>query len=420
MKSDLPRLMSERNLDALVVFGPDGFGPANAPFTYFIGDAHITAGLVIVTRDRRSDPPAGPDIYLVHGPMEREEAARTGLRLINKATYQLPEIIRQKGGDRLAAEVELLRRIFDDIGVRGRVGFYGADHVNASFNLLSALIREGVCDVVTEAENDAISAARLTKDAREADFIRQTCRLTEEVIAAARDFLRSHRVVRETLVTDDGSPLTVADVKRFIRRQAVTLGLDMGDCIFAIGRDAGIPHSSGRPDDPIVLGKTIVFDIFPRGPGGYHADITRTWCLGYAPDYIQQAHALVMQAHALAESAFNTSDFTYTFNEAVCEFFERHGHPTNRQDYTTTRGYVHGLGHGFGLSVHEPPGMSLKGLRPDERFRPGVILCNEPGLYYPDDPRGGWGVRVEDDYWCNLEGRFERLTSFDRDLVVPM
>ncbi|MCL6512256.1 MAG: Xaa-Pro peptidase family protein [Anaerolineae bacterium] len=420
MKSDLPRLMKERNLDALVIFGPDGFGLANAPFTYFIGDAHVTTGLVIVKRDQTSDSPAKSDIYLVHSPMEREEAAKTGLQLINKASYQLPEIIRQKSGDRLAAEVELLRRVFNDIGVRGRVGFYGADHVNTAFNFLNALIREGVCDVVAEAENDAISAARVTKDAYEADLIRQTCRLTEAVIGATRDFLRAHRVVHETLVTDDGSPLTVADVKRFIRGQAIALGLDMHDCIFAIGRDAGIPHSSGTPGDPIMVGKTIVFDIFPRGPGGYHADITRTWCLGYAPDHVQQAHELVMQAHALAESTFNTSDFTYTFNEAVCDFFEGHGHPTNRQDYATTRGYMHGLGHGFGLSVHEPPGMSLKGLRPDETFQPGTIVCNEPGLYYPDDPRGGWGVRVEDDYWCNLEGQFERLTSFDRDLVVPM
>lgn len=416
MKSDLPRLMQARNLDALVVIGPDGFGPANAPFTYFIGDAHVTTGAVIVKR-RGAD---AIETYLAHNPMEREEAAKTGLQLINKAGYRLPEIIRQKNGDRLAAEVELWRRLFADLGVGGRVAFYGADHVNTAFNFLNALIREGVCEVVTEQEDDVIGAARLTKDADEAARIRQTCRLTEAVIGATRDFLRGHRVADETLIKSDGSPLTVADVKRFIRREAVSLGLDLQDCIFAIGRDAGIPHSSGAPDAPIALGRAIVFDIFPRGPGGYYSDITRTWCLGYAPDHIRQAYELVMQAHDMAEAAFNTTDLTYTFNEAVCDLFEAHGHPTIRQNFATTCGYMHGLGHGFGLAVHEPPYMSLKGLRPDETFQPGAIVCNEPGLYYPDDPRGGWGVRVEDDYWCNLEGRFERLTEFDRALVVPM
>jgi len=47
-------------------------------------------------------------------------------------------------------------------------------------------------------------------------------------------------------------------------------------------------------------------------------------------------------------------------------------------------------------------------------------VCNEPGLYDPDDPRGGWGVRIEDDYWFDENGKPHRLTEFDRSLVVPM
>jgi Xaa-Pro aminopeptidase len=410
MKTDLPRLMNERNLDALVVIGPDGMGPANAAFTYFVGDAHVTAGTIIMKRNGES--------HIVHGTMEREEAAKTGMNLISRAAYKFPEVLKQKNGDRLAAEVEVMKRIFADAGVSGRVGFYGADQVNTSFNFLNALIREEVCEVVTEGENDVLSAARVTKDAQEAALIRQTCQLTEAVIGATRDFLKSHRVQNETLLKADGTPLTIGDCKRFILREVAANGMRMHDCIFAIGRDAGIPHASGKPDDIIQLGKTIVFDIWPSGPGGYHSDITRTWCLGYAPDHVQQAYELVMKAHDLAEVMFNTSDFTYVFNEAVCDLFEANGHRTVRQDITTTSGYLHGLGHGFGLQVHESPGMSVKGWRPDENFQAGTIVCNEPGLYYPDDPRGGWGVRVEDDYWFNLEGKLERLTSFDRSLVI--
>ena len=77
-----------------------------------------------------------------------------------------------------------------------------------------------------------------------------------------------------------------------------------------------------------------------------------------------------------------------------------------------------GLGHGFGLDVHEAPYMSLRGTRADEYFERGTIICNEPGLYYPDDPRGGWGVRIEDDYWCDESGAFVRLSEFDRTLVI--
>ncbi len=404
--------MRARGLDALVVFGSDGLGHANAPFVYFIGSAHVTSGLVIVT--------ASGEQYLVHHSMERDEAAKTGLRLIDRSQYRYPELLQQHNGDRLAADVALMQRLFSDLGVRGRVAFYGYEAINRALPLLQRLQQNGACEVVTEYEQDVLSLARATKDSDEVAAIRETCRLTERVIESTRAFLQSHRVVDEQLVRQDGQPLTVAEVKRFIRREVAALGLELADCIFAIGRDAGVPHSVGEPSAVLRLGQTIVFDIYPRGPSGYHADITRTWCLGYAPPHVQAAHELVLQALALVEQRLNTQDFTYTFNEAVCALFEAHGFPTLRQDPSITRGYVHSLGHGFGLAVHEAPSMSLRGWRPEETLRPGSVFCIEPGLYDPDDPRGGWGVRVEDDYWFDENGMLHRLTTTSRELIVAM
>lgn len=412
MKSDLPELMRERALDALVVFGPDGAGRANAPFAYFVGEAHVTSGLVVVRQDGAT--------FLVHGSMERDEAAKTGLNLVDRSAYRYPELLRAHDGDTLRADVALLQRILADLGVGGRVAFYGLEQVNKALPLLRALESSGACEVVLEYERDVITRARATKDAREIAWIRQTCHLTEQVIAATREFLRSHRVSGRTLVRADGAPLTVGQVKQFVRREAAALGLELGDFIFAIGRDAGVPHSVGDPDSPLELGKTIVFDLYPRGPGGYHADITRTWCLGEAPPHVAQAHALVLEALALAERRFNAAEPTYAFNEAVCDLFESRGFPTLRQDAQTKRGYVHSLGHGFGLAVHEAPSMSLRGWRPEEKLAPGSVFCAEPGLYDPDDPRGGWGVRVEEDYYLDDSGQLQRLTTFARDLVVPL
>ncbi len=412
MKQDLPALMQARGIDALVVFGSDGLGRANAPFTYFVGGAHVSSGLVVVT--------AAGERYLVHHSMERDEAAKTGLRLVDRSAYRYAELLQQHGGDRFAADVALLQRLFTDLGVKGRVAFYGYEAINRVVPLLQALQQRGVCEVVTEYEQDVLSVARMTKDEEEVSAIRETCRLTEQVIEATRAFLQSHRVADAHLIREDGQRLTVADVKRFVRREAAALGLELGDFIFAIGRDAGVPHSVGDPAMPIALGCTLVFDIYPRGPSGYYADITRTWCLGYAPPHVQAAHELVVQALALAEQRFNTRDFTYTYNEAVCELFEANGFPTLRQDPTTTRGYVHSLGHGFGLAVHEAPSMSLRGWRAEEVLQPGTVFCAEPGLYDPDDPRGGWGVRVEDDYWFDAQGQLHRLTTLSRELVVPL
>lgn len=415
MKSDLSSLMRERNLDALMISCPDGLSSVNTSFLYFTSPAYVTNGHIVVARRPNH---AELEITLIHTPMEREEAARTGLRLHSLGNYDLRDIYQTVKGDRLAGQVELIRRLFSDLGIQGRVGFYGVEERGASFVFLKALIDANFVEVVLEYDNDILSEARKTKDAGEVAQIRTACRLTEQVIGATRDFLRNHRVTGETLMKADGNPLTVGDVKAFIRREEAALGLDDPGCIFAIGRDAGFPHSAGTASDVIQLGRTIVFDIFPRLPGGYYADITRTWCLGYATDEVLQAYALVKEVHDRAEAMLDSTRPSWAYNEMACDLFEAHGHPTPRQNPGLTEGYVHSLGHGFGLAVHEAPTMRLRVLTGnDAPLPPGSVITNEPGLYYPDK---GWGMRLEDDYWLNPNGTVERLTEFDRELVVPM
>ena len=90
------------------------------------------------------------------------------------------------------------------------------------------------------------------------------------------------------MVKPNGDPLTIRDVKQRINLWLSERGAENPeDTIFAIGRDAGVPHSSGNPMTSLRLGQTIVFDIYPcEAGGGYFYDFTRTWCLGYAPDEV--------------------------------------------------------------------------------------------------------------------------------------
>ncbi len=411
MKTDIPRLMKERNIDALVIEGPDGLGASNAPFAYFVGDAHVTTGRIIITQTGTT---------LIHGTMERDEAAKSGMNLIDNARYNLPGLIKKNNGNRLAAQVDAFKAMFADLGVSGRVGFYGANQQNNTWALLNALAREEVCEIVGEFEGDLLSKARETKDAGEVALIRKACGLTEDVIGQTRDFLRKHTVAGNRLVTASGDPLRLGEVKRFMRMRMVETGLEASEAIFAIGRDAGVPHSAGTPTDFMELGKSIVFDIFPRLPGSYYADITRTWCIGHAPEHIQAGYDAVMEVHQTVAAMFDAQRPSVDYQEAACDIFEKHGHTTLRSGGVgLSSGYIHSLGHGFGLSVHESPGMRNRGQGSEEPLPAGTVITNEPGLYYPDDPRGGWGVRVEDDYCCNPEtGRFELLTRFDRSLVI--
>jgi Xaa-Pro aminopeptidase len=99
----------------------------------------------------------------------------------------------------------------------------------------------------------------------------------------------------------------------------------------------------------------------------------------------------------------------------VCEFFESRGHPTIGSDPKTHDGYVHGLGHGVGLQVHERPSLSDSAANTD-RLEAGNVVTIEPGLYYPERNAG---VRLEDIVYLRPDGTLEVLSTFPLDLVVP-
>lgn len=60
-EEDLDRLMAERNLDAIVIEGPDGFASANPDFSYMTNGVQLT-GAVIKKRGEPAD-----DRYPHHG-----------------------------------------------------------------------------------------------------------------------------------------------------------------------------------------------------------------------------------------------------------------------------------------------------------------------------------------------------------------
>ena len=222
----------------------------------------------------------------------------------------------------------------------------------------------------------------------------------------------------EVLLNEDGSPLTIGDVKSKIALWLAERGaVNVEGMIFAIGRDAGVPHSVGDPVDLITLGKTIVFDIFPaEAGGGYFYDFTRTWSLGYATP---EAQALYDQVQEIYNKVIDNLDLNASFidyQRMTCEYFESKGHKTQLSTPTPLDGYVHSLGHGVGLNIHERPWSRLTA-DPDNILKPGVVITIEPGLYYPDK---GMGFRIEDTYWVRPDGKIELLAEYPYDFVLPM
>lgn len=409
MKSDLDRLMAERGLDAIIVEGPDGLGSANPDFNYFVGGQHLT-GIVIKKR--------GEPIMLVHSAWEQVQAAETGLELISKDRWNLREI-QDATPDRFHAMVEYRRRMYADLGIGGRVGIYGTVRAGEHFALTAALAKQmpGL-EIVAEFERDLISMARLTKDPDEVATMREVGRKTCAVVQAVVDFIGAGRADGDALVDGDGSPITIGHVRQLIGRELAAQGLESPEgVIFAQGRDAGLPHATGDDAAQLKLGQAIVFDIFPRTRGGgYYHDMTRTFAIGYAPPELQQAYDEVLGAFNHVVSELELGAPTKAYQDETCAYFEARGHPTIGSVYPIEEGYIHSLGHGIGLEVHEDFGFpSLKDR--GDIMTPGAVFTIEPGLYYPSK---GYGVRIEDTYYCTPDGQFESLTPFPRQLVIPL
>src|SRR3990170_2815057 len=408
MKSDLDRLMGERNLDGLWVTGPGLHNPA---MSYFTGLAHLTRADLV--------KPRGQEPVLYYFAMERDNAIATGLRTKNINDYDPLRLLREARGNRARAMAARLKLSFEDLGLRGRVGVYGT--VDAALPLAVAKELHSHMPEVTlvgEGEDTLLIAARATKDEAEIERIRQVGRATTAVMARTAEYLTTRRVRGDMLLREDGQVLAVRDVKARIKAWCMELGLeDSEGVIFAIGRDGGVPHSSGKPDDPIRTGQPIVFDFFPQeSGGGYFYDITRTWCLDHAPQEVEELYRQVQGAYQLALDSFTPGMLCRFAQRRGCEYFEALGHPTLLSNTTTEVGYVHTLGHGVGLNIHESPAFADIEQNND-RLEPGMVFTLEPGLYYPER---GMGVRLEDTLVIGRDAQIEVLAEYPMDLVLPM
>ncbi|MFW5691842.1 MAG: M24 family metallopeptidase [Chloroflexota bacterium] len=407
MKSDIDQLMADRSLDALLIPIGEMYSPQ---LDYLVGGAHLSSGLAIKKRDEAT-------VLIVSG-MELQEAQSSGHQAYNLADFGWYEIYEATGRDSLQTTVDFWARCLDKRGIPGgRIGVYGVGLLHALINQID-LARESHPQYmfVGESGRTLFDEAAITKDAAELTRIESVAERTNRVLQLTWDFIAGHRAANGQVVNADGQPLTIGGVRRYIRRALLDHDLEDTGLIFAQGTDAGYPHSRGQDEQALMTGKSIVFDLFPREfGGGYHHDVTRTWCIDFAPTEVQQTYETVMNAFDIALESFSPGKPTHLMQEAVLDYFEELDHPTARSQPGTEAGYVHSLGHGLGLEIHEKP--SISHLRHDDHFQVGNVVTIEPGLYYPEQ---GYGVRIEDTFVVTEAGELRSLSSFHKKLVIKL
>ncbi|MCU1350310.1 MAG: peptidase [Acidobacteria bacterium] len=399
MLIDLDRLMRERGIEALLVPMHEALHPS---FRWLTRGALVTRGYAIKV--------AGADPILYSYPMEREEAAATGLatRMVHDYGY---ERIFRNAPNAAEAYAELFDELLRDLNVQGAVAFFGNVPIQLYQGVLESLTHRGR-EIYRSNGEDLIQLARKRKEPWEVAAIASVGERTERVVASVRAVLREASI-RSGILQYEGRALKLGDLKSLVSSEIARLGMvEDHETILSQGRDAGIPHSRGDAAAEVRAGVPIVLDIFPADKeSGYFFDLTRTFCAGDIPDELQRIHADVLAAHTLAAEAMRPGTEAKSYQAAVCDYFEPRGYATTRSHPATLEGYVHSLGHGVGLEIHEKPSFALTPANHD-LIETGDIVTIEPGLYFPERELG---VRIEDTFVVENDG-VRSLSVSDRSL----
>lgn len=233
--------------------------------------------------------------------------------------------------------------------------------------------------------DDIVESCRQVKFSDELEAMRASAAL----VTSAFEYLESTRVIGRT-------ELDVAlDVEMFLRKNG-SEGVAF-PFIVATGPRGAMPHAEAS-DVMIQAGQLVVFDL-GTVVDGYASDITRTYATGPIDEELLRAYDLVKEAQAAAVAAARAGVSCRDL-DAVARDLLAAGGLGDR--------FVHSLGHGVGLEVHEAPNVSL---RSDTVLETGMVVTIEPGVYFP----GQGGIRIEDAVVIRDEG-VEILTDWPREL----
>jgi len=255
------------------------------------------------------------------------------------------------------------------------------------------------CTVLVD--HGTVMEMRAKKSKNEILLMKNVQKVTEKAMGRAISLIKSASV-KKGILHIDNKPLTAEQVKFSMHCLLLQHGCGAVDTIVSCGEDTAIPHILGS--GPLKSDEPIVIDLFPvEEISGYYADMTRTVVRGEPSKDILEMYDTLREAKQFGISRVKTGASGADIHLAVVDFFKDQGYESN------TRGFVHNLGHGVGLQVHELPTVGPAG----KTLASGNVITIEPGLYYP----GIGGVRLEDIGVVMAKG-FENFTVFPEDLIV--
>lgn len=293
---------------------------------------------------------------------------------------------RREGGFRIHVpkrnrrDAEILRTI---VGPAKTIGINASELTYAGYRYLKkTLPKAKFVDV-----SGAVLEARMIKDAAEIEAIQEAARIGSRVAEKIPGWLKDG--VRES---DIAAEMAYAGGKLGAQGNSF-------DTIAAFGANAAEPHYT-ELSSKLKRNEFALFDFGFR----YHrycSDITRTFFFGKPQPKDRRMYETVARAQDAALELVKPGAIGRDVHLAAEKVI----------DATEFKGtFIHGLGHGLGLAVHDGGGLNA---RSKLELKPGMVLTVEPGVYL----RGYGGVRIEDDLVITPRG-YKMLTTATRDFIT--
>ncbi|MGG0670208.1 Xaa-Pro peptidase family protein [Lederbergia citrisecunda] len=232
-----------------------------------------------------------------------------------------------------------------------------------------------------------IDAIRKIKDADEIVKVKQAIDITEEALEYGISLV-SPKITEKDLALEIEYKMKKLGAQK--------LGFDVK---VISGKRSALPH--GKPGTlPIEENAFVLFDM-GVSVGGYIADISRTVVLGEPTEKMIHIYETVREALEKAINAVKPGVVISDLDRIAREHIEQQGFGQY---------FIHRLGHGLGLDLHEYPSIHANN---SDKLEQGMVFTIEPGIYIPEIG----GVRIEDDVLVTENG-VEVLTKADKRLRV--
>jgi Xaa-Pro aminopeptidase len=267
------------------------------------------------------------------------------------------------------------------LGAPGRIS--AGDTMRADFLLL---LQDRWSKSTFVAGAQVMAPVRMIKTPDEVDVMRRSAATADVATDAAFAACRPG-------VTEAAVARAVADA--FALQGATPYGA----AIIGGGPNAAYPHHESG-SRPLQKGEVVLADLGAR-LDGYSSDITRMGYLGEPSARYREIHAVVEQAVRAAMDAVRPGAPLADVDRAARRIIEDAGHG---------RRFTHRIGHGIGITGHEPPSVTHANATP---IQEGMVFSIEPGIYL----EGEFGVRLEEIVVVTARGA-ERLSMLPREVRV--